>query len=32
MVGSRMFADDLHNLNKRIRYLYKHLNRHGRFR
>lgn len=32
MVGSRMFADDLHNLHKRIRYLYKHFNRHGRFR
>lgn len=32
MVGSRMFADDLHNLNKRIRYLYKHFNRHGKHR
>ncbi|XP_063495871.1 large ribosomal subunit protein mL51 isoform X1 [Symphalangus syndactylus] len=32
MVGSRMFADDLHNLNKRIRYLYKHFNRRGKFR
>lgn len=32
MVGSRMFAEDLHNLNKRIRYLYKHFNRHGKYR
>ncbi|XP_036127040.1 39S ribosomal protein L51, mitochondrial-like [Molossus molossus] len=28
MVGNRMFSDDLHNLNKCIRYLYKHCNRH----
>uniref|UniRef100_A0A2I3T4D3 Large ribosomal subunit protein mL51 n=2 Tax=Homininae TaxID=207598 RepID=A0A2I3T4D3_PANTR len=26
MVGNRMFADELHNLNKRISYLYKHFN------
>uniref|UniRef100_A0A8C9QJQ9 Large ribosomal subunit protein mL51 n=1 Tax=Spermophilus dauricus TaxID=99837 RepID=A0A8C9QJQ9_SPEDA len=32
MVGNRMFFDDLHNLNKRIRYLYKHFNRHGKYR
>lgn len=32
MVGSRMFFDDLHNLNKRINYLYKHFNRHGKYR
>ncbi|KAM4819791.1 large ribosomal subunit protein mL51 [Thomomys bottae] len=32
MVGSRMFLDDLHNLNKRINYLYKHFNRHGKYR
>ncbi|XP_021492700.1 large ribosomal subunit protein mL51 [Meriones unguiculatus] len=32
MVGSRMFADDLHNLNKRISYLYKHFNRKGKHR
>ncbi|XP_012493321.1 PREDICTED: 39S ribosomal protein L51, mitochondrial isoform X1 [Propithecus coquereli] len=32
MVGKRMFIDDLHNLNKRIRYLYKHFNRHGKYR
>ncbi|XP_024435098.2 large ribosomal subunit protein mL51 [Desmodus rotundus] len=32
MVGNRMFFDDLHNLNKRISYLYKHFNRHGKFR
>lgn len=31
-VGSRMFIDDLHNLNKRISYLYKHFNRHGKYR
>eukprot|EP00069_Balaena_mysticetus_P010554 bmy_06978T0 len=28
MVGNRMFIDDLHNLNKRITYLYKRFNRH----
>ncbi|XP_052030861.1 39S ribosomal protein L51, mitochondrial [Apodemus sylvaticus] len=32
MVGSRMFIEDLHNLNKRISYLYKHFNRHGKYR
>ncbi|XP_058414966.1 large ribosomal subunit protein mL51 isoform X2 [Diceros bicornis minor] len=32
MVGNRMFIDDLHNLNKRISYLYKHFNRHGKYR
>ncbi|KAM6214293.1 large ribosomal subunit protein mL51 [Rhynchocyon petersi] len=32
MVGNRMFIDDLHNLNKRIHYLYKHFNRHGKYR
>ncbi|XP_006992157.1 large ribosomal subunit protein mL51 [Peromyscus maniculatus bairdii] len=32
MVGSRMFVDDLHKLNKRISYLYKHFNRHGKYR
>lgn len=32
MVGNRMFTEDLHNLNKRIRYLYKHFNRHGKYR
>ncbi|XP_028610315.1 39S ribosomal protein L51, mitochondrial [Grammomys surdaster] len=32
MVGSRMFIEDLHNLNKRIRYLYKHFNRRGKYR
>ncbi|KAM8763458.1 large ribosomal subunit protein mL51 [Rhynchonycteris naso] len=32
MVGNRMFTDDLHNLNKRISYLYKHFNRHGKHR
>ncbi|EHB18606.1 39S ribosomal protein L51, mitochondrial [Heterocephalus glaber] len=32
MVGNRMFIDDLHNLNKRINYLYKHFNRHGKYR
>ncbi|XP_045727079.1 large ribosomal subunit protein mL51 [Mirounga angustirostris] len=32
MVGNRMFLDDLHNLNKRINYLYKHFNRHGKYR
>ncbi|XP_032609423.1 large ribosomal subunit protein mL51-like [Hylobates moloch] len=26
MVGNRMFADELHNLNKHISYLYKHFN------
>ncbi|XP_061054224.1 large ribosomal subunit protein mL51-like, partial [Eubalaena glacialis] len=28
MVGNRMFIDDLHNLNKRITYLYKRFNWH----
>uniref|UniRef100_H2ZYE1 Large ribosomal subunit protein mL51 n=1 Tax=Latimeria chalumnae TaxID=7897 RepID=H2ZYE1_LATCH len=32
LVGDRMFADELHNLNKRIRYLYKYLNRYGKHR
>ncbi|CAD7670428.1 large ribosomal subunit protein mL51-like [Canis lupus baileyi] len=32
MVGNRMFLDDLHKLNKRISYLYKHFNRHGKYR
>ncbi|CAK6443761.1 unnamed protein product [Pipistrellus nathusii] len=32
MVGYRMFSDDLHKLNKRISYLYKHFNRHGKYR
>lgn len=32
MVGNRMFIEDLHNLNKRISYLYKHFNRHGKYR
>lgn len=32
MVGERMFAEDLHNLNKRIRFLYKRLNRYGKHR
>uniref|UniRef100_A0A8D0BXB1 Large ribosomal subunit protein mL51 n=1 Tax=Salvator merianae TaxID=96440 RepID=A0A8D0BXB1_SALMN len=32
MVGDRMFADDYHNLNKRIRFLYRRLNRTGKHR
>ncbi|XP_051011346.1 39S ribosomal protein L51, mitochondrial [Acomys russatus] len=32
MVGSRMFAEDLQNLNKRISYLYKRFNRRGKYR
>ncbi|NXN10721.1 RM51 protein, partial [Indicator maculatus] len=32
MVGERMFAEDYHNLNKRIRYLYKRFNRTGKHR
>ncbi|XP_042529449.1 39S ribosomal protein L51, mitochondrial-like [Dipodomys spectabilis] len=32
MVGNRMFLEDWHNLNKRIRYLYKHFNRRGKHR
>ncbi|XP_058938596.1 large ribosomal subunit protein mL51 [Kogia breviceps] len=32
MVGNRMFIDDLHNLNKRISYLYKCFNRRGKYR
>ncbi|XP_054571440.1 39S ribosomal protein L51, mitochondrial-like [Eptesicus fuscus] len=32
MVGNRMYSDDLHNLNKRISYLYKHFNRRGKYR
>ncbi|KAM6469255.1 large ribosomal subunit protein mL51 [Liasis olivaceus] len=29
MVGDRMFAEDYHNLNKRIKFLYKRYNRYG---
>uniref|UniRef100_A0A8D0BUY2 Large ribosomal subunit protein mL51 n=1 Tax=Salvator merianae TaxID=96440 RepID=A0A8D0BUY2_SALMN len=30
MVGDRLFANDYHNLNKKIKFLYRHLNfRHG---
>ncbi|XP_040450629.1 39S ribosomal protein L51, mitochondrial [Falco naumanni] len=32
VVGDRMFIDDYHNLNKRIRYLYKRFNRTGKHR
>ncbi|NXG63403.1 RM51 protein, partial [Hemiprocne comata] len=32
MVGDRMFVDDLHKLNKRIRYLYRRFNRTGQHR
>ncbi|XP_071289299.1 large ribosomal subunit protein mL51 [Agelaius tricolor] len=32
MVGDRMFAEDYHKLNKRIRYLYKRFNRTGKHR
>ncbi|NXA41862.1 RM51 protein, partial [Eudromia elegans] len=32
MVGDRMFLDDLHKLNKRIRYLYRRFNRTGKHR
>ncbi|XP_062985063.1 large ribosomal subunit protein mL51 [Elgaria multicarinata webbii] len=32
MVGDRMFFEDYHNLNKRIKYLYKHFNRTGKHR
>uniref|UniRef100_A0A4X2LG68 Large ribosomal subunit protein mL51 n=1 Tax=Vombatus ursinus TaxID=29139 RepID=A0A4X2LG68_VOMUR len=32
MVGDRMFLQDLHNLNKRIKYLYKQFNRKGKHR
>ncbi|XP_077777696.1 large ribosomal subunit protein mL51 [Podarcis muralis] len=32
MVGDRMFVDDYHNLNKRIRYLYRRYNRTGKHR
>ncbi|KAM8978273.1 large ribosomal subunit protein mL51 [Sarcophilus harrisii] len=32
MVGDRMFVQDLHNLNKRIKYLYKQFNRKGKHR
>ncbi|XP_015728912.1 39S ribosomal protein L51, mitochondrial [Coturnix japonica] len=32
MVGDRMFVDDYHNLNKRIRFLYKRFNRTGKHR
>ncbi|XP_078507697.1 large ribosomal subunit protein mL51 [Lissotriton helveticus] len=31
-VGYRMFTEDLHNLNKRIRFLYKRFNRYGKHR
>ena len=32
MVGDRMFLQDYHNLNKRIRYLYRRFNRYGKHR
>uniref|UniRef100_A0A8C0UYC8 Large ribosomal subunit protein mL51 n=1 Tax=Cyanistes caeruleus TaxID=156563 RepID=A0A8C0UYC8_CYACU len=32
MVGDRMFVEDYHKLNKRIRYLYKRFNRTGKHR
>lgn len=32
VVGDRMFADDYHNLNKRIRFLYRRFNRTGKHR
>ncbi|KAM3677671.1 large ribosomal subunit protein mL51 [Ammospiza nelsoni] len=32
MVGDRMFAEDYHKLNKRIRYLYRRFNRTGKHR
>ncbi|NWU98711.1 RM51 protein, partial [Upupa epops] len=32
MVGDRMFLDDYHKLNKRIRYLYRRFNRTGKHR
>ncbi|XP_071986126.1 large ribosomal subunit protein mL51 [Engystomops pustulosus] len=32
MIGSRMFYEERHNLNKRIRYLYKRFNRYGKHR
>ncbi|XP_027509388.1 39S ribosomal protein L51, mitochondrial [Corapipo altera] len=32
MVGDRMFVEDLHKLNKRIRYLYRRFNRTGKHR
>ncbi|KAM9020564.1 large ribosomal subunit protein mL51 [Ara ararauna] len=32
MVGNRMFMEDYHKLNKRIRYLYKRFNRTGKHR
>ncbi|KFQ53278.1 hypothetical protein N334_09365, partial [Pelecanus crispus] len=32
MVGDRMFVEDYHKLNKRIRYLYRRFNRTGKHR
>uniref|UniRef100_A0A2D4KXX3 Large ribosomal subunit protein mL51 n=1 Tax=Micrurus paraensis TaxID=1970185 RepID=A0A2D4KXX3_9SAUR len=32
MVGDRMFVDDYHNLNKRIKFLYKRYNRYRQYR
>nr|XP_009930642.1 PREDICTED: 39S ribosomal protein L51, mitochondrial [Opisthocomus hoazin] len=32
VVGDRMFVEDYHKLNKRIRYLYKRFNRTGKHR
>ncbi|CAN2391387.1 ribosomal protein L51 [Pristimantis euphronides] len=32
MVGSRMFFEERHNLNKRIKFLYKRFNRYGKHR
>uniref|UniRef100_A0A6J0UNY7 Large ribosomal subunit protein mL51 n=1 Tax=Pogona vitticeps TaxID=103695 RepID=A0A6J0UNY7_9SAUR len=32
IVGDRMFLEDYHNLNKRIRYLYSRFNRYGKHR
>ncbi|GCB86417.1 hypothetical protein scyTo_0027086 [Scyliorhinus torazame] len=31
-VGEKMFEKDLHNLNKRIKFLYKRFNRYGKMR
>ncbi|KAJ8005181.1 hypothetical protein DPEC_G00143970 [Dallia pectoralis] len=32
MVGDRMMTDDRHNMEKRIRFLYRHFNRYGKHR
>ncbi|XP_045155931.1 39S ribosomal protein L51, mitochondrial-like [Echinops telfairi] len=32
MAGNPLFLDELHKLNRRVRYLYRHFSRHGKYR